>query len=47
MKIIWFRGATAYEFQIGPFWMMWCHLKGNYWKWKPWRRFSAGVDWEA
>lgn len=34
------KGATAYEFQVGRYYMHVCHLRGEYWRWKPWRRVS-------
>lgn len=34
------RGATAYEYQIGRFGVRFVHLRGGYWRWKPWRRVS-------
>lgn len=34
------KGSTAYEYQIGSFHIRICHLKGDYWAWKPWRRIS-------
>lgn len=37
--LIAFRGATAWEFQIGRLYGGWVHLKGGYWSgWKFWRR---------
>jgi hypothetical protein len=45
MKIVAFRGAAFYEFQIGRLWLKWCHFKGEYWDWKPWRRVKMG--WET
>ena len=41
--MIWMKGATAYELQIGCVWFRWIHLSGTYWKNKPWRRFSVEV----
>ena len=40
MKVIFMKGATAYELQIGRYWLAICHLKGEYWAWRPWRRIS-------
>jgi hypothetical protein len=42
--IIFFKGFTAYELQIGKAWVRVCHLRGRYWAWKPWRRFTWGID---
>jgi hypothetical protein len=39
-----FKGATMYEWQIGRLYGGWCHLSGDYWNGKPWRRLSFG--WE-
>lgn len=47
MTMVFFRGATAYEMQIGRVWSRCTHLSGAYWKRKPWRRFSCGIDWET
>ncbi|QIG67830.1 hypothetical protein EVC29_031 [Rhizobium phage RHph_Y52] len=44
MALVYFKGMTAYELQIGPVWVTWCHLTGDYWRWKPWRRFRAGLE---
>lgn len=27
------KGATAYELQIGPFYVQFCYLMGGDWKW--------------
>jgi hypothetical protein len=37
--MIWFKGCTAYEFQIGRVWLRWVHLKGF-----GWNRLSMGWD---
>lgn len=34
------RGATAYELQVWRIVMRWTHLRGQYWRWRPWRRVS-------
>lgn len=34
------KGATSYELQVGKYYVHICHLKGAYWKFKPWRRVS-------
>lgn len=39
-KLLFLRGATAYEWQIDKLYGHICFLRGPYWKWKPWRRFS-------
>lgn len=39
-----FKGATAYEAQLGRLWIRICHLRGDYWAWRPWRRIEFGVD---
>jgi hypothetical protein len=39
-----FKGATAYECQVGRLYGRITHLKGAYWAWKPWRRISFGWD---
>jgi hypothetical protein len=45
VRVIYFKGATMYELQIGRLYGGWCHLSGDHWKGKPWRRLSWG--WEA
>lgn len=40
------RGCTAYELQIGvkgkaSVEVRWCHLSGEYWAWRPWRRLKV------
>jgi hypothetical protein len=32
------KGATSWEFQVWAFSVRVCHLRGDYWRWKPWRR---------
>jgi hypothetical protein len=34
------KGATAYEVQIGAYYVRITHLKGAYWRFRPWRRIS-------
>lgn len=41
MTFLWFsKCATAYEAQFGRVVVRFCHLRGAYWAWKPWRRLS-------
>lgn len=42
--LIYFRGATAYEMQVWRIWFRWTHLRGAYWRGRPWRRLQAGWD---
>lgn len=45
MTLIFFRGATAYEWQIGKLYGRIVHLTGGRWNsWKVWKRISFG--WE-
>lgn len=41
---IFMRGATAYEWQIGPVYGRIVHLWGGKWRWKLWQRFSVRLD---
>ncbi len=42
--MIWLKGATMYEFQIGRLCVTWCHLDGDHWRWRPWRRLNIFID---
>jgi hypothetical protein len=42
--MIFFKGATAYEWQIWRLYGGWIHLQGAYWRGKPWRRFYVRWD---
>lgn len=45
MRFAMFRGATAYEAQIGPLWLRFVHLRGDGWKGSQLRnRISIGWD---
>jgi hypothetical protein len=45
MIMIYFKGATSHELQIGPYWITWCFLRGGYWKhWYQLDRFKLGID---
>lgn len=33
-----FKGATAYEFEVLWINLRVCHLRGEFWAWRPWRR---------
>ena len=42
MAVIFMRGSTAYEVQVGRIYIRWTHLRGGaYWRRKPWRRLSV------
>jgi hypothetical protein len=45
--MIWLKGATAYEFQVGRLSLRVCHLDGKHWVWKPWRRVSYNIEGKA
>lgn len=32
------KGATAWEFQVSRLQINITHLRGDHWRWKPWRR---------
>lgn len=44
MTLVFMRGATAYEFQVGRVVLRWCHLSGEHWRWKPWRRVTVQLE---
>lgn len=44
VKLIAFRGATAYEWQVGRLYGGITHLRGEHWAWRPWRRFYVRWD---
>jgi hypothetical protein len=44
MMAIAFKGATCYEAQLGRIWIRICYMRGDYWKWRPWRRIAVGWD---
>ena len=47
MRFAMFRGATAYEAQIGPIWLRFVHLRGGGWIGAKLRdRISMGWDQE-
>lgn len=37
------HGATAWEWQWGRVCMRIVHLRGAYWRWRPWRRVRLWV----
>jgi len=41
---IYLKGATAYEFQLGRVYVQVCHLSGEHWRFKPWRRVSFHIE---
>ena len=45
MTFVYFKGATAYELQIGRLYVKVVHLMGGGWKWHSTNRISFG--WET
>lgn len=46
--MIWYigvqKGPTAYSWQVFRLYCRITYLRGDYWKWRPWRRVSFGWD---
>lgn len=34
------KGATAYHWKLWRFTLSVCYMRGEYWRWKPWKRVS-------
>jgi hypothetical protein len=43
-RVLAFRGATAYECQVWRVYIRVTHLRGAYWRYRPWRRVEFGFD---
>ena len=46
MRLVAFKGATAWEFQVGRVWVKFVHLTGVKWKLTAplWKRLTIGID---